>query len=355
MSRVHAVLLAGGRGTRFWPASREALPKQFLRVGGDESLLSRTGRRLAPIASPKDTWVVTNAAHVELAAEHLPDVPRARIVGEPVGRNTAPCIALAAALVAREDPEGVLLVAPADHWIAEEDAFRTVLRAGIEVARTARMLVTFGVVPTSPATGYGYIEAGEALPGGSGAARKVVRFTEKPDPATAAKFLTSGRHTWNSGIFAWRADVFLQELELHEPEMARGVNAIAGAPDLDAAMREAYGALASISVDYAVLERSARVAVVPARFPWSDVGSWDALAELTAPDGRGNALTGDVLSVNASNCFADTDGRLVALVGTKDLIVVSRKDAVLVAAKGQSQDVKKIVEALERDGKSELL
>ncbi len=355
MSRVHAVLMAGGRGTRFWPASRESLPKQFLKVGGDESLLARTQRRLTPLAAPKDAWVVTNAAHVDLAAEQLPDVPRARIVGEPVGRNTAPCIALAAALVAREDPDGVLLVAPADHWIGDEDAFRAVMRAGIETARASRMLVTFGVIPTAPATGYGYIEAGDTLPGVPGGARKVARFTEKPDAATAAKFLASGRHTWNSGIFAWRADVFLAELAQHEPVMAKAIDAIARAKDLDAALREGYGALPSISVDYAVLERSARVAVVPAKFPWSDVGSWDALAELTSADGRTNVLHGDVLSVNATGCFADTDGRLVALVGTKDLLVVSREDAVLIAAKGASQDVKKIVDALERDGRKDLL
>lgn len=354
MSRVHAVLLAGGRGTRFWPASRETLPKQFLKVGGEESLLTRTGRRLAGVAAPKDAWVVTNAAHVQLAAEHLPDVPRRRIVGEPVGRNTAPCIALAAALVAREDPEGVLLVAPADHWIGDEDAFRGVLRAGIEAARSSRMLVTFGVIPTAPATGYGYIEAGEALPG-AGGARKVARFTEKPDATTAAKFLATGRHTWNSGIFAWRADVFLEELARHEPAIAQGVSSMAAAADLDAAMRAGYASLPSISVDYAVLERSNRVAVVPAKFPWSDVGSWDALAELSSPDGRGNVLTGDVLAVDAKHCFVETDGRMVALVGTEGLLVVARKDAVLVAAKGRSQDVKKIVDALERDGRRELL
>jgi mannose-1-phosphate guanylyltransferase len=355
VSRVHAVLLAGGRGTRFWPASREALPKQFLRVGGDESLLARTGRRLAGVVAPRDTWVVTNAAHAALAAGHLPGIPRDRIVGEPVGRNTAPCIALAAALVAREDPEGVLLVAPADHWIGDEPAFRHAALAAVEVARATRTLVTFGVVPTSPATGYGYIEAGEPLGGPSADARRVARFTEKPDLATAQRFLASGRHTWNSGIFAWRADVFLEELERVEPAMSAAARRFAEAADLDAALRAEYAALPSISVDYAVLERSARVAVLPARFPWSDVGSWDALAALSPVDGRGNTLSGDVLAVDANGCFVESDGRPTALLGVRDLIVVTRPDAVLIAAKGRSQDVKQLVEQLERQGRVELL
>ncbi|MFN8177225.1 MAG: mannose-1-phosphate guanylyltransferase [bacterium] len=352
---IHAVLLAGGRGTRFWPASREVLPKQFLEVGASESLLARTGRRLAKVASPLDAWIVTNAAHVELAARQLPLYPRARVVGEPAGRNTAPCIALAAALVEREEPDGVLLVAPADHWIGDENSFAEVMTAGAEVARTSRMLVTFGVVPTSPATGYGYIEAGEELAGHERVARRVVRFTEKPNRATAEQFLTSGRHTWNSGIFAWRADVFLEELGRLEPGMVESVRRIAAAPNLDEALRASYGWLRSISVDYAVLERSARVAVVAAKFPWSDVGSWDALAELTPPDGAGNSFSGDILAAGAQGCFARSDRTLTALVGVRDLIVVSTKDAVLVCAKGHAQEVKKIVEELEAQGRRELL
>lgn len=355
MSRIHAVLLAGGRGTRFWPASREALPKQFLRVGGEESLLSRTGRRLAKVAKPAHAWVVTNAAHVALAAEQLAEYPRERIVGEPMGRNTAPCIALAAALVAKEDPEDVLLVAPADHWIADEDVFRDVMFAGADVARATQGLVTFGVVPSSPATGYGYIEAGDALEGLPGGARKVVRFTEKPDRATALRFLADGRHTWNSGIFAWQAGVFLEELARHEPAMADGVREIADAKDREAAMRAIYPGLRSVSVDYAVLEKSSKVSVVPAKFAWSDVGSWDALAELASPDKSANALSGDVLTAGVENCFVQADGPLVALVGVRDLVVVSTKDAVLICAKGATQDVKKIVDELEKKGRRELL
>lgn len=355
MSRVHPIIMAGGRGTRFWPASRDATPKQFLAVVGDESLLTRTGRRLLPLSSPNDMWVVTNVAHVGLAADHLPEIPRDQIVGEPVGRNTAPCIALAAALVAREDPEGVLLVAPADHWISDEDAFRAVMMKGVDVAREQRGLVTFGIVPTGPETGYGYIEAGDAIEAGEDGVRRVVRFTEKPDRPTAEKFLVGGRHFWNSGIFAWRADVFLEELERKHADMAAECRRIAEAVDRESALQSGYPGLTSISVDYAVLESSDNVFVVPATFPWSDVGSWAALAEVLPSDARGNALEGDALAVDSSGCVVRAGTRFTAIVGVKDLVVVDQEDALLICSKDGAQGVKKVVEALEKANRRDLL
>ncbi|MCA9751712.1 MAG: mannose-1-phosphate guanylyltransferase [Gemmatimonadetes bacterium] len=354
MSRIHPIIMAGGRGTRFWPASRETLPKQFLEIGGEGSLLTRTGARLAPLAPPHDTWVVTNVAHVGIAADHLPDIPRDQIVGEPVGRNTAPCIALAAALVAREDPEGVLVVAPADHWIGNEEEFRATIEEGVRVAREEKGLVTFGVVPTGPETGYGYIEAGEEL-AGQGSVARVVRFTEKPDRPTAEKFLAGGRHYWNSGIFAWRADVFLEELARQHPDMAAECRRMAQAVDRGSALETGYPSLTSISVDYAVLEHSDNVYVVPAEFPWSDVGSWDALADISPADGRGNVLEGDALAVGSTGCFVRSTSRFVSVVGAKDLIVVDLPDALLVCSKERTQDVKKVVEALEKAERRDLL
>lgn len=355
MSRIHPVIMAGGRGTRFWPASRHDRPKQFLTVAGNESLLTRTGRRLFPLSSAADTWVITNSKHVEMAARHLPDMPRQHIVGEPVGRNTAPCIALAAALVAREDPDGVLVVTPADHWIADEDAFRAVMRKGAEAAARERALVTFGIVPTSPETGYGYIEAGEALEDGEDAVRRVARFTEKPDLATAQRFLAGGKHYWNSGIFAWRADVFLEELGKAHPDMVAACRDIAAASDRDGAMVAAYPTLTSISVDYAVLESSDNVLMVPGTFPWSDVGSWDALAEILPTDGAANALEGDVLAVDSSGCFVRSTSRFTAVVGVQDLVVVDLEDSLLVCSKRNAQDVKKVVDALEEARREGLL
>lgn len=351
MSSIHAVIMAGGRGTRFWPASRESLPKQFLAVDGSESLLARTGRRLAPIAG-QNVWVVTGAAHAGLVREHLPELRRDRIVGEPAGRNTAPCIALAAALVLREDPDGVLLVAPADHWIGDEDAFRAAAEAACAFARERRGLVTFGIVPASPETGYGYIEKGEEAGGG---VFRVVRFTEKPDDATARKFLAGGRHLWNSGIFAWRADVFLEELAARRPAMAKACREMAAAPDLAAALSAGYAELESISVDYAVLEGSANVHVLPGSFGWSDIGSWNALADRLPADPQGNAVEGDGLAVGSRGCLIRSEGRFVAAVGVEDLLIVDTPDALLVCAKDRAQDVKKVVEALERAGRRDLL
>ncbi len=352
MSALHAVIMAGGRGTRFWPASREALPKQFLAVCGDESLLRRTALRLYPLIGEENVWVVTNAAHVDVVAEHLPEIGRERIVGEPVGRNTAPCAGLAAALVAREDPEAVLLVAPADHWITDEEGFRrtaaTAMRAAVEFAG----LVTFGIVPTSPQTGYGYIEA---KAGEEGPVRRVARFTEKPDLPTAEKFLAGGRHLWNSGIFAWRADVFLEELEASRPELAAACRRIAAARDREAALAEIYPGCEGISVDYAVLERSRRVYVVPSEFAWSDVGSWTALAEVLAADEHGNTVEGDALTLDTHGCLVRSPQRLAALVGLENLLIVDTPDALLVCAKDRAQDVKALVEALERRGRRDLL
>ncbi len=353
MSSVHAVILAGGRGTRFWPASREATPKQFLRIGGDESLLQRTARRLLPLAGAERTWVVTNAAHVGVAAEHLPSIARRRIAGEPAGRNTAPAVALAACLVLREDPAATLLVAPADHWIADEDAFRATARVAIDFAEAHNALVTFGIVPGSPETGFGYIEAGDEAAHG---VRRVVRFTEKPDRKTAEAFLVGGRHFWNSGIFVWRAQVVRDELARHAPELIAACEKIAAAGDVERALREEWGKVPSISIDYALLERSDKVFVVPSRFPWSDVGSWDALAALLPRDAQGNVVEGDAMVVDAKGCFVRAaPGRLAAVIGLEDVLVLDTKDALLVCRKDRAQDVKKIVEALEAKGRRELL
>jgi len=352
LTRIHSVIMAGGRGTRFWPASRESRPKQFLAVGGDESLLRLTGKRLLPLSGAERTWVVTNAAHVELAAEHLPELPRERVVGEPAGRNTAPCVALAAALVLREDPDGVLLVAPADHWIGDEAEFRRAAAVAAEVADGERTLVTFGVRPTSPHTGYGYIEAGERM---SPEVFRVAHFREKPDLPTAQRFLASGRHWWNSGIFAWRADVFLDELARHHPDMAAGCRAIAEAADLSARLAADYPGLTSISVDYAVLEKASDVRMVAAAFPWSDVGSWGALAEVLPSNGDGNVTQGDALTLDSSGCLVRSSSRFTAVVGAKDLLVVDTPDALLVCPKDRAQDVKRVVEALEGKGRRELL
>ena len=352
MKHIYPVIMAGGRGTRFWPASREARPKQFLDVVGDRSLLRLTGERLFPLVPAEQVWVITNATQVALARADLPELPAANIVGEPVGRNTAPCVALAAAILVRDDPSAVMLVAPADHWIGDENAFREAAKLAANVANAQRGLVTFGVQPTSPETGYGYIEASDALEPG---VRKVRRFTEKPDRATAEGFVAGGRHFWNSGMFAWRADVFLEELEWYHPEMVAACREIAASADRDIALADTYGSLTSVSVDYAVLEHSDRVFMVEAHFAWSDVGSWSALSEVLRPDASGNVVQGDALVIDSKGCFVRSESRFTAVIGMQDMLVIDLPDALLVCPKDRAQDVKRVVDALQSGGRKELL
>jgi mannose-1-phosphate guanylyltransferase/mannose-6-phosphate isomerase len=243
-------------------------------------------------------------------------------------------------------------VAPADHWIGDEEEFRRAARLAAEAADGERVLVTFGIRPTSPDTGYGYIEAGEAL---SAELFRVAHFREKPDRPTAEKFLASGRHYWNGGIFAWRADVFLEELAKHHPEMAAGCRAIAGAADPAAKLSAVYPGLTSISVDYAVLEKARDVVMVAAKFPWSDVGSWNALADVLPANGDGNVTEGDALTLDSSGCLVRSRSRFTAVVGVKDLLIVDMPDALLVCPKSRAQDVKRIVEQLEGQGRRDLL
>jgi mannose-1-phosphate guanylyltransferase len=353
LSRVHAVIMAGGRGTRFWPASRESLPKQFLAIASGESLLRRTALRLLPLSGPDRTWVVTNAAHVGIAASHLPEIAPGRIIGEPVGRSTAPCIALAASLIARLEPDATMLAAPADHWIQDEEAFRKTAQIAIDFAQKQPALVTFGIAPAFPETGYGYIEAGdEASPG----VHRAVRFLEKPDRENAQKFVESGRHFWNSGIFVWNVRVVREELEKHAPQIFAACEKIAASSGVESAMRESYSALPSISIDYALLERSDRVYVVPARFTWSDIGSWDALSTLMPRDDAENAADGDAIFLDSRGCFVRGGAnRLAAVVGMKDVLIVDTPDALLVCPKDRAQEVRKVVEALEKKGRRDLL
>lgn len=352
MTHVYPVIMAGGRGTRFWPASREARPKQFLDVVGSRSLLRLTGERLYPLVPADHVWVITNASQVALARADLPEVSADHVVGEPRGRNTAPCVALAAAILERDDPDAVLLVAPADAWIGDDDAYREAAKRAVRVAEERRGLVTFGVPPTSAETGYGYIEAADEV---EPSVRRVRRFTEKPDRATAESFVAGGNHFWNAGMFAWRADVFLEELATYHPDMAQSCREIARAADREASLAATYPKLTSISVDYAVLEHSDLVFMVEADFGWSDVGSWSALSEVLRSDASGNVVEGDALVLDSKGCFVRSTSRFTAVIGMQDMLVIDLPDALLVCPKDRAQDVKRIVDALEAGGRRDLL
>tara|TARA_B100000700_G_scaffold17503_2_gene17279 strand:+ start:5795 stop:7222 length:1428 start_codon:yes stop_codon:yes gene_type:complete len=352
------VILAGGSGTRLWPASRQLHPKQFLPLLGEESLLQQTLRRLEGL--DHDTpLVICNEEHRFLAAEQLRQcgLENAPILLEPEGRNTAPAIALAALQATREGNDPLLLVLAADHAIANTTAFHAAVESAAVLAEEER-LVTFGIVPTKPETGYGYIQQGEPL-GSKGYA--VRRFVEKPDVATATSYLEQGDHLWNSGMFLVRASTFLRELEQYEPlvlqacrealpESGDGADAIYPFIRLNG---EAFTRSPDISIDYAVMERTSKAAVVPMDAGWSDVGSWSALWEIGEQDTGGNVIRGDALVDDVQNSLIDTDRQLVTCIGVKDLIVVATPDAVLVASRHHVQEVRRLVDELKKRGRSE--
>jgi mannose-1-phosphate guanylyltransferase/mannose-6-phosphate isomerase len=350
------VILSGGSGSRLWPISRESFPKQLWPLISDRSLLQQTAQRgIGPgFAAP---MVVCNQEHRFLVAEQLREagIADARVVLEPVGRNSAPAIAAAALLLAEQDPATVLWMMAADAYIADTPALLRALESAVKAARGGR-IVTFGMKATRPETGYGYIECGPALEGVPGV-HVLARFIEKPDAHSAADMAASGRHLWNSGMFVFTAKTLLDELALHAPAVLDAVRRAVDArsQDLDFIRLDpaAFAAAPSISIDYAVAEHTTRAAVVPADLGWSDVGSWDALWELGAKDAAGNVAIGDVVLEGAKNCYARSDGMLSAIVGLTDVVLVTTEDAVIALHRDRAQDVKKIVERLRDAGRHE--
>jgi mannose-1-phosphate guanylyltransferase / mannose-6-phosphate isomerase len=354
-ARIHPVILSGGSGTRLWPVSRESFPKQLWPLLSERTMIQETALRAAG-AGFAPPVVVCNEEHRFLIAEQLraAGIAGARIVLEPAGRNSAPAVAAAALLVAEDDPDAVLWMMPADHAIADGAALLRHLDTAAETARTGRV-VLFGMRPTSPETGYGYIETGAAL--SMAGVQDVARFIEKPDADMAAELVGSGRHLWNSGMFVFTAQTLIEELAAHAPAVLDGVRrAVAGrSADLDFIRLEAaaFRATPSISLDHAVAERTGRAAVIPADIGWSDVGSWDALWELAPKDAHGNAAVGDVVLEDAENCYVRSDGRLAAVVGLKDAVLVVTEDAVLAMHRDHAQDVKTLVDRLKRSARPE--
>ncbi|MFW5921252.1 MAG: mannose-1-phosphate guanylyltransferase [Polyangiales bacterium] len=348
MSNGYAVIMAGGSGTRFWPASRRYRPKQLLPLGpGNESLLRATVRRIGPVIPPDRTLIVTSEALADAIAEELPEVPRDNVLAEPVGRNTAPCVGWAAAHVRRRDPDGILAVLPADHHVADADAFSQIVSLCLRQAGEGD-LVTVGIRPSRPETGYGYLELGEPMEEGVYRAR---RFVEKPNRQRAEQFLASGRFLWNSGMFFFRADVILEAIREHLPglgtTLARYDDAAQQGRETDV-VRETYADLPSVSIDHGVMEKAGQVVVVPADLGWSDLGSWTTAWELSDKDEHDNALPPEAVAIEAEGCYARAaDGKLVALVGVRDLVVVDTEDALLVVPRDRAQDVRQIVDQLE--------
>jgi mannose-1-phosphate guanylyltransferase / mannose-6-phosphate isomerase len=357
--RLHPVILCGGSGTRLWPLSRQARPKQFLPLMGEHSLLQQTVERLRGLRECAPPLVLSNQEHRFMVAEQLHELgvhPAAQLL-EPVGRSTAPAIAVAALHVQKRDADGILVVLPSDHVIADEEAFRGAVVAAARVADSGH-LVTFGIKPAGPNTGYGYIERAEAL-GGEAGAYRIKRFVEKPEVESARAYIASGRYSWNSGMFVFTARRYLEELQRWQPQVLSAAQEAltAAAHDLDFIRleKEAFARSPSISIDYAVMEKTDAGAVIEADFGWSDVGSWSTLWDIGKKDAGGNVVHGDTLVKDADNCLLWSDERLLAALGVKDLMVVATDDAVLVADRARAQEVKDLVQALGEGKRSEHL
>jgi len=354
----HAVILAGGGGTRLWPMSRANLPKQFLALVGEEPLLAATARRLRPLCGDQ-LHVVTSAAQRELVADALPGLPSGHILAEPAARNTGPAIGLAAALLVADDPDAVLAIVPSDHHIGDEAAFRDVCARALDAVDAGAGIVTIGIVPTRPDPGFGYLAVDSAGP--DQGPRAVVQFTEKPDRATASRYLAAGNYLWNAGMFFSRADRLLEEFARHMPATSAVLERIraAATQGREAALAIAtteYPGLEAVSIDVGIMEKAAAVVTIPGAFGWSDVGSWSALADVRAPDGDGNVTMGSVVALDAHDDILVADPEsLVAVAGVSDVVVVKSGNAVLVARRGDADGVRTIVAELKKRSLEEFL
>jgi mannose-1-phosphate guanylyltransferase len=345
----YAVIMAGGIGTRFWPCSRQRFPKQFLSIQGPQSLLQATFRRLRGIVPGERVLVVAGREFAHVIRRQLPSLPPANLILEPEARGTAPCLALAAAHIARRHAHALMAVFPADHVVTDVPRFRRAVLTGLSVAERLGCLVTFGIPPKRPEVGYGYVEVGDVVRRATPRVHWAKRFHEKPDLSTAKKYVKAGRYLWNSGMFAWSMDTLDRAFDAHVPRIASLMRAIQEAPDEgrgSRTWRKAYRRLPAVSIDVAVLERARRIAVVDGDFGWSDVGSWAAVGEIWGTDEAGNARRGETLLLDCRDTVVFGEDRLVAMLGIDDLVVVDSPGAVLVCRKNRAQEVRRIVSAL---------
>jgi len=353
---LFAIIMAGGSGTRFWPKSRRNRPKQLLNLHGDATMLQQTVARIAPLVPPERTFIITGADQAEATREQLPQLAASNVIAEPCPRDTAPCVGLAAEVVAAQDPDGTMIVMPADHVIRPEAVFQKAVKAAVAVVDAdPASLVTFGVKPTRPETGYGYIQRGEALESRDGVAvNKVVQFREKPDRETAERFLASGDFAWNAGIFVWRARTILQEISRHKPLLGAALDRVGAAWGTSAGpevLAAEFPKMERTPIDKAVMEKADSVKVLEVVYDWNDVGDWRALRSLLPIDAHGNAVQGEVVALDTKDSILiSDDGGLVATIGLDDVVVVQSGGATLVARRDQLDKLKGLVEGL-KDGR----
>jgi mannose-1-phosphate guanylyltransferase len=354
--KLYAVIMAGGIGSRFWPRSKEKSPKQLLRIFGENTMIQDTVERLKGLVDDENIYIITNKIQKPEIVAQLNHIPPENIIEEPFGRNTASCIGLASVIIEKKDKDAVTLILPADHIIKDKNIFHATLKSAAKFAYKSKGLVTIGIPPTRPETGYGYIQIDDKSV--SDNIFKVLTFAEKPNYATAVRFIESGDFMWNSGMFIWRADVILNEIKNYLPDLYEGLETISrdlGNADYEKTLFNVYGILRSISIDYGIMEKSKKVFLIKGKFSWSDVGSWEEVYQLTEKNNDGNALNGNIYSERTIDSYIYSPDKFTAVIGVENLIIINTKEALLVCRRDHCQDVKKIVDHLKINKMSEYL
>ncbi len=354
--KLYAIIMAGGIGSRFWPRSKKRKPKQLLRIFGENTMIQDTVNRLVGLVPQNNIIIITNKIQKDKLKEQLPRIPEENIIAEPFGKNTAAAIGLASVLVNRKDEDAIMLTFPADHLIGDVEDFQNTLKKAADFAYKSKGLGTIGITPTHPETGYGYIQFDEnSIENG---AYKVINFAEKPNLRTAKRFLKTGDFLWNSGMFIWHVQAILREIEKHLPDLYNGVKKIEksiGTSNFDSVLKNVYGQLKSISIDYGVMEKSKDVFLAKGDFGWNDVGSWEAVYQLSDKDENDNAFVGDVYSMESQDNYVFSPQKFTAIIGAKNMIVINTKNALLVCNRNNAQDVKSVVDYLKMKNIEELL
>lgn len=354
--KKYILIMAGGVGSRFWPRSRKNLPKQLLNIFGQHTMIQETVDRIRNLVPPENILIITNKVQKALVEEQLPFIPKENVVAEPVGRNTAPCVGLAAQIISKKSKDAVFVTLPADHLINDRKKFIDTLNKSIEFAYNSKGLVTFGITPTRPDTGYGYInfEKSEVEKN----IHEVIKFVEKPDVQKAKTYLESGNYFWNSGMFVWRTDVILDEISAYLPELSKGLNELdksIGTNEFDGALEVFFNSIKGISVDYGIMEKSDKVFMIEGDFDWSDVGSWETVYELSSKDENANAVVGDVYTKKTNSSYIYSPNKFTSVIGLKNVVVIDTPDALLVCNRENVQEVKDAVEYLTKNDKPELI
>ena len=348
---MYAVIMAGGVGKRFWPRSRKDRPKQLLDIVSDQSMIRLTYERMKKVAEKKKNYIVAGQSLADQIYRELPGLPRRNLIIEPSGKNTAPCIGLAAATIIQKDPNAVMGIFPADHLIKNTRSFVKAVNTGVQFARDHVALVTFGITPNRPATGYGYIQYSKNESAYRNSIYKVKTFAEKPNLPTAQRFLESGEFLWNSGMFIWKAENILNAMKMFQPEMYESLQAIGSAfntPKYKAVLKKQWATIHAESIDYGVMEKAKNVYVVRGNFDWSDLGSWDAVYEIKKKDKNGNVIIGEVVSLDTKNSYVYSRKNLISTIGVKDLIIIQSKNSILIVNRNETEKVKDLVDLLER-------